>query len=78
MYCGRQAAVPSTTGTINGQRAQADQKFEMKFADVVDELMFAGSAPGDDQNDRAFHCTRTRSASTSRASFSRPWEATRM
>src|SRR5579859_2217496 len=60
------------------QSAHANQKLEMKFANVVDELMFAGSAPGDDQDGRAFHCSRTRSASTSRESLSRPWEATRM
>ena len=55
MYCGRHACVPSTTGHDYGQDAQADQKLEMKFADVIDEFVFAGGSTGADENNRAVH-----------------------
>src|SRR5438309_2064618 len=65
-------------GDHDRKRAQADQELKMKFADVIDEFVLAGSAAGDHQDDGAFHCTNVRSASTRRASLSRPCEATRM
>src|SRR5256885_496991 len=65
-------------GNHNRKSAHADQELKMEFADIVDELMLATSAPSDDQDDRTFHCSNVRSASTRRASFSRPWDATRM
>ena len=70
--------MPSTTGTITGKMRKRIEKFEMKLADVIDELVFPGGSAGDDQNNRAVHRINVRSASTSRASFSRPCEATRM
>src|SRR5713101_10015735 len=65
-------------GNHNRQSAHADQKLEMEFTDIVDELVLARSAASDDQDDRTFHRSSERSASTRRASFSRPWDATRM
>ncbi len=65
-------------GHNHRQGAQLDQKFEMKFADVIDEFIFPRGPARDDENNRAIHCISVRSASTRRASFSRPCEATRM
>src|SRR5690348_10628729 len=60
------------------QDAQADEKLEMIFAYVVDEFVLPGCTAGTDENNRTVHCISVRSASTSRASFSRPCDATRM
>ena len=60
------------------QGTQADEKFEMKLADVVDEFVLPGGSAGADENNRPFHRISVCSASTNRVSFSRPCEATRM
>src|SRR5690242_4867475 len=65
-------------GNHNRKSAHADQELEMEFTNIVDEFVLARSAASDNQDDRTFHCRSVRSASTRRASFSRPWDATRM
>src|SRR5579863_5449 len=60
------------------QSVEANKKFEMELADVINDLVFADCLARDDENYRATHPTTVLSASTSRISFSRPCEATRM
>ena len=78
MYCGRHAVCAGDDGDDHRQDAQADEKLEMKLANVIDELVLPGGSAGADENNRPVHRISVRSASTSRASFSRPCEATRM
>jgi len=61
----------------HGQDVKVDQKFEMKFAYIVDVLAFPSGSPGTNDDNGAVHRAIVRSASTSLASFSRPCEATR-
>src|ERR1700674_5269003 len=74
-------------GNRNHQRrcTKADQQTEMKLADVIDDAALADSATSDNEDDGTRHrvvrqaqAVNSRSAATSRSSFSRPCEATRM
>jgi hypothetical protein len=60
------------------KRFQRDEKSEVSLGDVIDVLVFSDRSARDDENRGAFHWSNVWSALTSLASFSRPWDATRM
>src|ERR1700686_2675332 len=78
-------ACQGAPGDRNHQRknAQADKESEMKPADVIDDSALANSATSNNEDDGSRNrivprtqAVNSRSAATSRSSFSRPCEAT--